>query len=169
MNSKIKLAIIIFSLFLNGCATARKEHFQKKFLKLSENYGGKIISTKKMADTSSYLPNKTKKLLALIEQDMALTPDTIRIHVNAVLEEDSQKVISRTIDSIFTNKYKIRYIKKHKLKSPNMHFSLIPDTISSSEDKHVHVADSTKAKILDSLLWLNKFLFSLNPMSILSG
>lgn len=152
MKSKIKLAIIIFSLFFNGCVTARKEHFQKKFLKLSKNYGGKIISDTKMADTSSFSAKKTKKLLALIEQDMALTPDTIRIHEDAVSETDSLRVISRKLDSIYTNKYKIRYIKKYNLRSPNMHFSLIPDTITSSEDNHVHIVDSAEAKIVDSML-----------------
>ena len=152
MCEKIKIAIIIFSLLLTGCVTARKEHFQKKFLNLTKNYGGKLISDTKVTGPYSFSAKKTKKFLALIEQDMALTPDTIRIHEDAVLEADSQRVISRTLDSIYTNKYKIRYIKKYNLKSPNMHFSLIPDTISSSEDKHVHVVDSAEAKIVDSML-----------------
>lgn len=152
MCGKINFTFIIFSLLLNGCATSRKEHFQKKFLNLTKNYGGKLISDTKVTGPYSFSARKTKKLLALIEEDMALTPDTIRIHEDAVLEADSQTVISRTLDSIYTNKYNIRYIKKHKLKSPNMHFSLIPDTITSSGDNHVHIVDSAEAKIVDSML-----------------
>jgi hypothetical protein len=151
LKNKIKLAISVLFLVLNGCATAREEHFYKKHQALLKKYNVKTISDTKIAGTYTFSAKKTKKMLAFLEHEWALFPDTIRIHKDVVLEADSQRVISKTVDSIYTNEYKIRYIKKHKLKSPNMHFSLMPDTILSSEDKHVHVADSTETKILNSL------------------
>lgn len=77
MNNKIKVLIIIFSLLITGCATAREENFHKKFLLLAKKYGGKIISDTKIVDTSSFSAKKAKKMLSLIEHEWALTPNTI--------------------------------------------------------------------------------------------
>ena len=73
-----------------------------------------ILRNDKFLDTVSF--RELKKRINVYERFIALHPDSI-----IVRQTDFPQKLTQ-IDSFYVNKYKIKYLKRNKITSPNIHF-----------------------------------------------
>jgi hypothetical protein len=119
----MKIILLIASTFmLYSCFTATQKvnYFSKQYEKLKRKYNGsnelsytynatdaKLLGTKPLKKQNRKEINNTLKFH---EKIFALSPDSIFIKK------------SNVIDSFYSNKNKIKYIRKHNLKTTNIYF-----------------------------------------------
>lgn len=106
-----------------SCVSQKQKYFDRKIKVIAQKYNLNIRSQKDTSLTSNgsyrHITRKQiNKVLYDLEREWALFPDSGNIRSIGYLQDNGQiKLTSQTIDSFYTNKYKQKYILKHKLKT----------------------------------------------------
>lgn len=106
-----------------SCVSQKQKYFDRKIKIIAQKYNLNIRSQKDTSLTSNgsyrHITRKQiNKVLYDLEREWALFPDSGNIRSIGYLQDNGQiKLTSQTIDSVYTNKYKQKYILKHKLKT----------------------------------------------------
>ena len=128
MNMKLLLYFLLLFLFSCRSIQYKKDYIDKRGERIFTDYNNNrtIIISGKAAKLNAVIRNnqfldtvsfrELKKRINVYERFIALHPDSI-----IVRQTDFPQKLTQ-IDSFYVNKYKIKYLKRNKITSPNIHF-----------------------------------------------
>ena len=128
MNMKLLLYFLLLFLFSCRSIQYKKDYIDKRGERIFTDYNNNrtiifsgeaaklnaILRKDQFLDTVSF--RELKKRINVYERFIALHPDSI-----IVRQTDFPQKLTQ-IDSFYVNKYKIKYLKRNKITSPNIHF-----------------------------------------------
>ncbi|MDP1972895.1 MAG: hypothetical protein Q8J87_07965 [Sediminibacterium sp.] len=126
----MRLILFLLLLFFFSCRSIqyKKEYINKRGERVFTDYNNNrtiifsgeatklnaILRNDQFLDTVSF--RELKKRINVYERFIALHPDS-----TIVRQTDFPQKLTQ-IDSFYVNKYKIKYLKRNKITSPNIHF-----------------------------------------------